>query len=367
MSNFIKALFLLPPKRESKEFRKSFTKSMVKSVILILFLFQWILNQLCFLLDEIFFFYYRFIKINKPIMVIGTPRTGTTILFRTLALDNENFTNFTFAEILFAPSITQKLILYTVYRLDRLFLSPLKKSLLFMANLRENPYSRIHSFELFQPEEDEFLLLNIFSTVILRYFFPRSLVFDKYIHFDESLSEHEKKSIMQFKIRCIKKHLFFWQIISGKKRTFLSKNPIFSPKIDTLYATFPDLRVIYTKRDIKEVVPSFVSMSGAILQQIHRTKVKYPNAEDAKNAMIEWDIQLSKKMALKDSESYFVCHYHEFKSDMKGTIINIYKFFGLRLNENFAWILEKKSKENDTYKSRHLYMNPEMKKAIGEI
>ena len=54
----------------------------------------WMVNHLALLLDEIFYPKYKKLEINKPLFIIGIPRSGTTLLFRSLALDQEKFSYF---------------------------------------------------------------------------------------------------------------------------------------------------------------------------------------------------------------------------------------------------------------------------------
>ncbi|WP_166805004.1 sulfotransferase [Nitrosococcus wardiae] len=66
------------------------------------------LHWLGFLFDEIFFRGYRKVSVFQPLLVLGPPRSGTTLLHRVLAQDSQ-FTTFATWECLFAPSVTQRL------------------------------------------------------------------------------------------------------------------------------------------------------------------------------------------------------------------------------------------------------------------
>ena len=71
-----------------------------------------IINNLFLLMDNIFFNYQK-IKINKPLFIIGFPRSGTTFLHKMLLKDTQ-FTTPQLWELIFAPSILQKKIYYYI-------------------------------------------------------------------------------------------------------------------------------------------------------------------------------------------------------------------------------------------------------------
>ena len=66
-----------------------------------------LVNWACLGLDELLFPRFRKQKIVRPLFIVGPPRTGTTLLHRLLAKDDQ-FTSMRTWEILFAPSIVQK-------------------------------------------------------------------------------------------------------------------------------------------------------------------------------------------------------------------------------------------------------------------
>jgi hypothetical protein len=71
-----------------------------------------------FLLDEVLFPGYRRVTVRRPIFVLGPPRSGTTLVHRVLARDDQ-FTTLHTWECLFAPSVTQRRFWMALDRLDR--------------------------------------------------------------------------------------------------------------------------------------------------------------------------------------------------------------------------------------------------------
>lgn len=365
--NYFSALFSSIRNFGNKEYDFNLKQFLLKIFLFVFFTVVVIINNLFFLFDEVFLFFYRFTKIEKPVMIIGVPRTGTTFLYHTIAEDKENFTCFTFGEIVFAPSLIQKYIYYGIYRFDKFLGGPLKKCLLYLETKTKIEYDKIHAYGYFKPEEDELMLLNIYSSIVLKYFFPLSTVFDKYIEFDEKVRPAEKSRIFNFQKRYIKKHLFFWKTIQGKQKTFLCKNPIHSPKINSLFEYFPDVRLIVTNRDLAEVIPSFVSMNASAIKNLHTTKLLYPNAVVARKVIINWQEQLTTKLKQKDPAQIYECTYDNLTNDIREVVCNIYNYYDLHMSEDFLKILGDKLQEQQNYKSNHHYNLSELIKALGEI
>ena len=108
---FIKCIFKSYFNSKNSAARLSFKRFIIITItILAIFLVTSIHNIFLFI-DEILFFSFKKIKINKPLFIVGIPRSGTTFLHRTLSQDSDKFTTFQLWEFLLAPSITQKLLL----------------------------------------------------------------------------------------------------------------------------------------------------------------------------------------------------------------------------------------------------------------
>lgn len=82
--------------------------AMMSLFLSIFFLIQ-LMHWIGFFLDDIFFSGYRNVEVKEPLFIVGVPRSGTTFLHRVLANDTEQFTTFTLWELLFAPSVTERM------------------------------------------------------------------------------------------------------------------------------------------------------------------------------------------------------------------------------------------------------------------
>mgnify|MGYP002063100052 CR=1 FL=1 len=115
----------------------------------------------------------------------------------------------------------------------------------------------MHRVSLRAPEEDDYLLLHLWSALTVGL---SSGVLEEalpYARFDTDLPDHRKKRIMAFYRRCLQRHLYAHD--AGGRR-YLAKNPALTPKIDTVLRRFPGARIILLVRSPLEMVPSFVNM-----------------------------------------------------------------------------------------------------------
>ena len=76
------------------------------------------------------------------------------------------------------------------------------------------------------------------------------------VNFDKSLPEDARKEIMKYYRDCIKRHCY------GRKtwdKIFLSKNPAFTLRLQSLKIVLPGMKVICVLRNPTHSVPSMVS------------------------------------------------------------------------------------------------------------
>ena len=97
-----------------KNYRLTPKRFLILFFWLLLFIPSEIIYHLFLLLDEILFPGYRKTKVEKPVFIIGNPRSGTTFLHRIMDKDKQNFTSFQVWELIFAPSITQRKLIWAL-------------------------------------------------------------------------------------------------------------------------------------------------------------------------------------------------------------------------------------------------------------
>jgi omega-hydroxy-beta-dihydromenaquinone-9 sulfotransferase len=252
-------------------------------------------NHLGFLLDDIFFPNWRSQQITTPIFIVGNARSGTTWLHRLLtSIFEKQFTTVHTWEILFATSVTWRLLFHEIYFLDQCIGSPLFALILLLESLLISK-SSLHEIGLQMAEEDEWLMIHISKAQLMCFFFPCGgevlaplISFDTLSSADEHLlSSAAKTELFQYYRECIQRHLYAQAIFTGTRvtqnssaqRIFVSKNPSFTLRIRTLFQIFPDCKVICLLRDPADSVPSMVSYLAAVFHLFSSPRHKYPNTE----------------------------------------------------------------------------------------
>ena len=225
----------------------------VRRVFLLLFglpvaLLLQLMHWCGFLLDELLFPGYRRVKVSRPVFIIGIPRSGTTLLQRTLASDPA-FTTMMTWECLLAPSISERYCL-------RLLARPLQPLLPRLHRLSITKRLRaIHELSLSAPEEDFLTLLPVWSCFIQIVMFPEAAGIRRLAFFDSAVPVAERRLIMHFYHRCLQRHLYF----HGTARRYLAKNPSFTSWQTSLRETFADAHIIACSRPPSATVPSQLS------------------------------------------------------------------------------------------------------------
>lgn len=230
-------------------------------VIYPLFVTLQALHWLGFLLDELLFRGYRKVAVQRPVFIVGPPRSGTTLLQRTLARD-PGFTTFKTWECLFAPSISERYIWRALARL----LTPLAPLVHRHRPAFLRQLDRIHATGLAEPEEDNLVLLPIFATLLMFVFLPARSLLTELTFFDRLVPADRRRVITEFYYRCVQKHLYF----HGPEKRFLSKNPTYTAMVESLAGQFPGARFVVCTRAPVETTPSVLSLLATALDMAGR-------------------------------------------------------------------------------------------------
>jgi omega-hydroxy-beta-dihydromenaquinone-9 sulfotransferase len=307
------------------------------------------INGLCLLLDEILFPDYHDTMVKDPVFIVGFPRSGTTYIHRLMATDDQ-FTTLRLWEILFAPSIFQKKIFQALGRLDRGLGNPVSSRI---RNWEQKNLKNVyHAIGLFEPEEDEAILMHIFSSFFLIFMFPFYKDLKPLARFDLELSVKDRLRIMRFYKRCIQRHIAVFG--KGGKR-FLSKNPAFSTRVQSLRNTFPDARVICMVRNPLESIPSEISQRSFFIENFY-SPVSPDSVREYVMDMARdyYRYPLSQLPQWPDSQQAIV-PYPVLVKDPEKTLRALYDRFGFAISRPFQDELKKNQRKASGYQSRHDY------------
>lgn len=321
-------------------------------------------NWICLLLDEVLFPSYRKVEIKKPVFILGVPRSGSTLLFRLLSQDQNNFASFKFWEILFAPSILQRKFFKGIETVDAFFGGPLVATIKKFDSWLFRSSKNIHQVSLFLYEEDAGLFFWIVASFFLFFAYPFLDQFEGLLNFDDKTPEKDKIYIMRYYRRCVQRHLYY----HGAHKKLLSKNPTFAPLIRTLQQTFPDARFINTVRIPYQQIPSIISFLVYIISRFGGDFSKVPDYRNATLEVIKVFYEnpiFSLKQISEDRRTSVL--FDDLVSDLDKTVRNLFTNFGFPLTADFEEILNAKVLASKNYKSGHQYSLEQFELTADEI
>ncbi|MCC6489702.1 MAG: sulfotransferase [Candidatus Hydrogenedentes bacterium] len=323
----------------------------VMAVFLPVLLIGQLIHWAGFLLDEIFFRGYRKIAIKDPVFIVGIPRSGTTLLHRVMAQDTESFTSLKLWEILIAPSITERKFWTVLGHMDRVCGGHGRRFLVAADTRILRRLSEIHKMSLFDYDEDDMVLTPVFASVYLFFPFPFRDELWWLVRFDEDTPHGDKERIMRFYKTCVQRHLYF----HGPEKRFLSKNPAFSSKVDSIRTHFPDARVVCNMRSPYETIPSLLS-ALYVAWDVFANDLK---ADEYRDCVLElaghWYRHPIERSREWPDEQFAFVNYDELRKDLKGTVSGLYSRFGFEAGPVFLDRLNKEHEMARVYSSTHLY------------
>lgn len=321
-------------------------------VLLPLFLVNLAVNRICMLADEVLFRAYRKQKVTKAAFIIGVPRSATTFLFNLLIRDKKNFHGFKLWELVFAPSICQKYFFLLVSLLDRKFGSPLYRLSLIFDRKVFGQFVHIHDIGITKPEEDEVLFLYNLSSIYFFYCWPRVKVLDNLLYHDARLPDTVRRRNIDFYYRCIQRHNFVFD--RHDQRYFLSKNPTFIPRMESIAKRFESAKFIYPVRTPIKTIPSTISLNAHILSNFCKLPEEYPLAEQTGEFIIDWYAMAAKTLAAMPANRYLTLGFDRITGNTQALLIDLYNFLSLDITEQ-TWAVHPGLHEKPSYESKHKY------------
>ena len=276
-------LFSLNP----KNMRFPYFKRVLMVLLMVpFFSFLFIVNNFFLLIDHLLFFRFKKTQIKDPVFIVSMPRTGTTLLLHLLTSLNNEFTTMKLWELIFAPSVSQKLMIVFINRLDKKINSVIRRSVIYISDKIFKNLVTLHNTGLEQPEEDELVLLWSLSSPYLQYFYPESNAFDELLDFDKGMNSKRKKRIMKNYYRMVQRHNFVFNR-NGNKR-FLSKNPFMMSKIDSLNQQFTDAKILTINRCPNLIINSTINLSAMLFKSFSSVDLKNEIKTKIENTIKGW-------------------------------------------------------------------------------
>lgn len=306
-----------------------------------------------FWLDDLLYPGYRDIEPRAPVFIVGMPRSGTTFLHHLLAHDDRNFTTARLWELILAPSICQRRIAAAAAAIHRRLGSPLQRLNRLVRRSIFAGLDDVHPVRFDDAEEDYLALLPVFACFILVVAHPHHPAVWRMASFDQA-PERERRAILDFYRSLVQRHLYF----HGTRRTYLAKNPSFLSWIDSLNEAFPGCRLIFTAREPEAAIPSLLSSldQGTTLFGYRASDAPYRTRfTDMLEAQTRHAVTRLTTLPVERHCSFAMSRL---VNDIEGSALEIYRRFGLVMDERMEDRVAHAAARSLAYRSSHAYGSP---------
>lgn len=275
--------------------------------------------------------------LDKPIIVTGLPRTGSTMLYNLLSCDPNARTPRFFELSQMAdptPPVTSLEARDTDHRIKQVMDRFDETERLYPGMWLEAGKShRSHPNEI---EED---LLTLFQSFIMQVHVPLT-VGGTYQEWYENPDNKDSAYIY---------HRLFFQMLNSAwtPSHWTLKAPVHATYLDALMKQYPDARIVLTHRDPLAVVPSWTRLLESYLNWSYLPfacdRVEF--GKYSKDSLILCAERVKEWTERTDPSRYFNVVYKEMTQDPIGLVERIYAHFGLSTSEEFrenmrVWIKE---------------------------
>ncbi|MEO8439676.1 MAG: sulfotransferase [Spartobacteria bacterium] len=315
-----------------------------------LYLVMWVVIALGRLLDRIFFRGFLRQEVRTPVFIVAPPRSGTTLLQKLMALDEERFVHAKLYQTIF-PSVAYQRGITLLFRFDRRMGGWLIKFVRWAEKKFFGGWDDMHRLRFDQPEEDDGFFVSSFVTEAIYLLFP---------HIDElweagfadALPLVERRKLMRFYRGCLQRQLY----ANGPSKTILSKATQSSGSVESLLEAFPDAKFITIIRHPYQSVPSHVSVFYPVWRahSPHITKDGTVSKAYARLA-VKWFQHLFKFRSKVSPGQYYCFDYRELTQNPQKAVEKLYEHFGWDLSDRFRARLAAAASRESDYESQHHY------------
>lgn len=293
--------------------------------------------------DYIFYPKVRFLKIKKPIVIVGNPRSGTTFLHHFLTRNNFG-TGSQLWQMLYPSILLQKLI---------------KPLLPFLEKYSPTRYHNTdaHKTSLTSVETDD---ASIFFRYLDGFFLYGFLLsWDENDLFDWVDPQKRDTSNRDFKWL---RHIWRRVLIFNNQDRIIGKLFSLSANMPKFQKQFPDSKVLYMVRDPLSVIPSGLSLVTGVLDKmfgfwsLSEAKRKrfidnlYKGLVELLNRFhFDW------KNNKINKDKVMIVHFDRMMNDFEGLMIDISKFLDIEINEELKQEISDISVSQKSFKSKHKY------------
>jgi hypothetical protein len=255
------------------------------------------------------------LQINDPLVIVGLPRTGTTLLQRTLAVDPQ-FSKAQWWETRYPAPLGGETLEQPLQRLGRAR-AEVAAMIEFLPQLLA-----IHPLDAEQPDEEFMLMEHSFLCAM-----------DSYVNvpsYTAWLDRQDQTQVYRYLKRCLQ--FLQWQqarrgIAPGRR--WLLKSPQHLHTLELLFDVFPGAQVVLTHREPARTIPSLASF-------IHTLWQLYSDQADAEAVGEQWNRRMARAlrhaMTVRDgmpAERFLDVQFEDTLAAPQAVVERIYRFAGL--------------------------------------
>ncbi len=277
--------------------------------------------------------------VDRPIFVVGAPRTGTTIFHDLLAMDPDNRVPLTW-ETCYPLPPPETATFHTDPRIARM------QADLDRVDQLIPEFKKMHPMGAERAQECVAITSHDFASLIYQTQFDVS-------SYDRWVLDCDMRSALKW-------HRRFLQLLQWKApgKRWALKSPQHLWHIQHVHREYPDALFVQTHRDPVRVLVSISSLVAA-LRRLASDKVSLPRvAEYYAMALAKaYDNTVAYRQSGKLPESQVVdLYFQDFIQDQVGTVRRAYQHFGLELSDSAASAMQSFLDDNPADKhGKHLY------------
>jgi hypothetical protein len=323
--------------------RRTFGVKIIPLFIALLFSVVRTVVAIAMTLDHLLFPRLGKARANRPIVLVGNPRTGTTFLQRFLADEG------------FGAGMELFLMLYPSLALQKL-LRPL------LPLLEKVSPAKFHSTEAHQTSlgsvetDDVAVLFRYLDGFFLYGFFLSFEEQDQLPWFDPRVRDTSKRDMDWLE------KLWRRSLVLHKADRNIAKVFSFAVRLPQFLERFPEAQILYMARDPLAVIPSSMSLVIGVLD---RAVGFWSLPDEIRKRWLDrmykaWILLLQKfhedwTGGLIDKQRVFIVRYDRMMADFEGLMDEMCKFLGHEMTPALRETIHKRGEKQRKYESEHKY------------
>jgi hypothetical protein len=301
-------------------------------------------------LDHVLFPGFRRLPLDRPVFILGNPRSGTTFLHRFL-LNTDRLAAFALYEMLFPAITARKLLGGVVHRFAPFSPARYHSSAAHETSLRDVEADDVMTF--FHFLEGGFLW-SYFSAWTDTWGSDRC----RRVFWldDEPLPDQER--YFRFLEACWRRNLY-----AKRQARLVAKASTFTLRVKTLLRRYPDCKILYMVRDPVATIPSGMSLVTGVLERaydmFHRTREadrqRYlENLYQASCHLFRYFHDVWRAGAIPERNLHIVT-YPRLMGELEPTMRGILEFLEIDPAPGFAEKVREQAEKQRTRRSEHEY------------